>query len=126
MEALPKKITKEIRGILEGIKSGTLAHRQDLYHRGTSHCVAGWKCVYDFARAQKDNDILNMDFDHDACVQLSDRLMNAINNDDEWLYAQKQWHLTEKESSALFNVRATLEQQFALLEKLEAGERIED
>ena len=126
MKKLPKKITNEIRKILEGCRDGELKHKQSEYHCGTAHCIAGWKAAFDYAKVNKDKSILTANFDRE--VERYDeigRFMNAKHSTYfEDIYAQKQWRLTDTEANALFEMRATFDEQFALLEKLENGLRV--
>lgn len=45
IKALPRRITREMRAIITGIKQGRLEHEQSMYHCGTKHCIAGWAIV---------------------------------------------------------------------------------
>lgn len=136
LKPLSKKITNEIRWILEGCRDGKLKHNQEAFHCGTAHCIAGWKVTLD-ASKMIDGALLTADFGEDegALPKMVNgwdltkfRRKNAryIWNDDfdDWAYAQSKWRLIGEEASGLFDWRRTFEQQFALLEKLENGERI--
>lgn len=126
---LPKEITDEIRFILEGCRDGRLEHRQTYEHCGTAHCIAGWKQAMDFAKACKVADITQVTWDeyteepeqHTDCFHrwTSDKPASA------WLYAEKAWGLFAGEAEALFDGGATFDEQFALLEDLEAGKRVD-
>lgn len=126
MKPLPKRITNEIREILEGCQSGRLEHEQEIYHCGTAHCIAGWKAVLDYSKAKNNKSIIKADFDANSSFDC--KITNFINQKQgvffEDAYAQVVWKLTDKEAEILFDSEATFEQQFALLEKLENGERV--
>jgi hypothetical protein len=127
MKRLPKKITNEIREILEGCRDGKLKHDQTSYHCGTSHCIAGWKAVRDFAKAKNDQSLLECNFEakDEYLDELESFLEEIAATNDEWLYAKKQWQLTANESIVFFDYKKTYREQFALLETLERGERVE-
>jgi hypothetical protein len=132
LKPLPKKITREIRRILTGCKTGKLQHYQGNYHRGTSHCIAGWKAVLDAAKDVPD--IVKADFGRFSNEDSTPTILRqyeplepffaADSINALWDYARAQWRLTSKEASRLFDGCASLDEQFALLEKLEAGERL--
>lgn len=124
MKRLPKKITNEIRDILEGCRDGRLKHDQENYHCGTSHCIAGWKATIDYAKAKKlDAETLDIPEWGDRAL---DRFMKAlVDCTDEGYYARKQWELTDTEAYQLFDACTTFPEQFALLAKLEAGQRVD-
>lgn len=129
LKPLPKTITDEIRLILEGCRDGRLDHKQSNYHCGTSHCIAGWKIVMDYIKKTKDDAIVTADFSS-ADFSYNDFYGNVLGeeikaDEDEWVYARKQWRLTESEAVILFRAHATFPEQFALLEKLERGLRVE-
>ena len=131
LNPLPKEVTDEIRFILEGIQSGQLKHEQRAYHSdcGTAHCVAGWKQILDYEKLGGKLDDLDWveyeDFEYTDCIsnKLTETLQTEANPEN---YAREKWNLSYPESYLLFNVDATLPEQFALLELLERGERIEN
>lgn len=109
-----KKITKDIRDILEDIRDGKLDHNQEYYHCGTAHCVAVWKVVRDMLKKDKtlDSPLIPTDKIEDFLIGETSR--------DEWEYAQREWGLTIMESIRLFSVGSELEEQFSVLKDLEA------
>lgn len=126
---------KEIRDILDGVKSGRLPHDQTDYHTitdcGTAHCIAGWKAhndavkagyvpVYELRKISLFNESLTIS------KVLTDFLVESIHNTDPWIYAKIEWELTVDESFYLFDSESTLDAQFELLEVLEAGYTVED
>lgn len=114
-----KKITKEIRDILEGIRDGRLKYTQELYHCGTAHCVAGWKLVLDMCKEDKTLDIESI-----GRYETNEFLKeNTGYGEDTGDYATRHWKLSRAESETLFDEDARLEDQFALLESLESGVR---
>lgn len=116
LSPLPKKVTDEIRHILEGIKSGRLEHVQGEFHCGSAHCVAGWYVVLN---AQK----LGLVYiPEDETFEPSDP--EADTDPDCWDIARENWGLTPAESAILFLWNAALDIQFALLEYLESGQRV--
>lgn len=116
MEKLSKKITNEIRQILEDCQSGKLKHDQSEFHCGTSHCVAGWKELLDYnSKNCAEERTATLDFR---------KWIRRFSDFSAWGYAQDRWELTDKEADTLFSDCATFPEQFALLEKLEAGERV--
>lgn len=127
---------KEIRYILQGVKSGELLHNQKTYHKitdcGTAHCIAGWKCHLDAAKAGLDiTDYAEMPNISDSeSITLKEFLAEELDyepgGDYEWEYAETKWELTLDETWVLFDADATLEAQFELLELLEAGYTIKD
>jgi hypothetical protein len=127
MKRLPKKITNEIREILEGCRDGKLKHDQRSIHCGTSHCIAGWKAVLDTAKAKRKPEIIDCDFDRDwdCRVDVTDFCSGAGYRDNAWVYAVTAWRLNLEEGYVLFRSSATFSEQFALLEKMERGERVE-
>jgi hypothetical protein len=124
LEPLPKSITDEIRFILEGCRDGRLKHKQDNYHCGTKHCVAGWKEIMDFVSETNGNN-LNVTARSKRFNDWQRRAYESLNlaDADTWNYAERAWGLTDNESFLLFDMDATLDDQFSLLERLEAGER---
>ena len=42
LQAIKPEKLRILQDITEGIKNGELAHIQEAYHCGTSHCLAGW------------------------------------------------------------------------------------
>lgn len=115
LKPLSKKITTQIRFILEGIKSGTLEHDQEYVHCGSAHCVAGWYAVIKAEARGVKYDSSKDGFD-DGPTEFDDALS----------LAQKDWRLTDDERYILFSADATLTVQFALLKYLESGERVND
>lgn len=123
MKRLPKKITNEIRFILEGCRDGKLKHVQHEVHCGSAHCICGWKAVMDYKQVMSDtNEPTVRDLER-FCVNKA-KLNPKAGIRQEWAYAQQKWQLTAKEADALFDGGISFSEQFALLEKLEAGERI--
>jgi hypothetical protein len=120
MEPLSKEITQEIRTILEECRDGKRLHRQAAYATetscGTAHCIAGWKVHDDFGN--------NVEYvpwsSFDNAMDIRPKKEESF---DAWEYARDAWKLTESESDTLFDMDATFEEQFSLLEKLEAGNR---
>jgi hypothetical protein len=131
LQPLPKSITDEIRQILEDCQSGKLKHNQADAHCGSSHCVCGWKAVLDYAKERGDTKVLSANFDTEKSCSQKVSIFAAERSDthddsvEEYNYAKTVWRLTNSEAIALFSPTATFEEQFALLEKLERGERIE-
>lgn len=128
LKPLPKKITNEIRKILEGCKSGELLHDQNsFYNCGTARCVAGWKAVQDFAK-QTGKQVRVIGYGNTAPYRLSKFLeqgcLKRVERWGAWGYAQSKWRLSQGEAMTLFKASARFKDQFALLEKLERGERI--
>ena len=131
-EPLKPEALKEIRYILEGVKSGELLHDQTTYNSqtccGTAHCIAGWKCYLDAEKANVD-----VVYDKGPSYNLSSEKLDGyleealvatgvnVIGDMEWLYAESQWGLSPTESTILFDADATLNEQFELLEVLETG-----
>jgi hypothetical protein len=125
MKPLSKDITNEIREILEGCRDGRLKHDQDVFSCNSARCIAGWKIAFDIAKSRGKGIA--------TAKRLRDRTITdfaSARSDDEclpeWYYAKEAWGLVAQEASGLFDTDSTLDQQFALLEKLEAGERLED
>lgn len=117
---LPKKITKEIRLILEGCQSGYLNHVQTMFHCGTSHCIAGWKEVLDIGKLTGLTlpSLRGKKLDE---IPLQSDLTGGLTQN----YTTKQWRLTPLEADLLFFAHARFPEQFTVLEVLEAGLRIE-
>lgn len=113
---------KEIRDILEGVKSGQLLHDQSSYHSqtacGTAHCVAGWKAHNDAIKAGV---TVTYNSYIDGYAKLDEFMNKKIGTSSEWDYAQTDWDLSRQEAEELFKCEATLDEQFELLEVLEAG-----
>jgi hypothetical protein len=127
MEKLPKHTTDEIREILEGCKSGELNHNQQNFHCGTKHCIAGWKEVFDFAKYKKDPAIKIADEGLLRDLGLSEFTSNEEDcGDFYWGYAESAWDITSAEADILFSPSSDFDLQFALLERLESGERVID
>ncbi len=117
---LPKKITREIRLILEGCQSGYLRHTQAMFHCGTSHCIAGWKEMLDAGKLTglALPDLRGKKLDE---IPLRGDLTGGLTLN----YTAKQWRLTPLESDLLFFAHAQFPEQFTVLEVLEAGLRID-
>ncbi len=115
---------KEIRDILEGVKSGQLLHKQKEYHTitpcGTAHCIAGWKTHNDAIKAGLH---LDYEYDEEDRTSFSQQLDEFLEqrNGSVWSHAQQAWGLRWIESDILFDSDSTLDQQFEMLELLEAG-----
>lgn len=135
MEALSKEITNEIRFILEGCRDGKLKHKQEDFHCGTRHCIAGWKTLLDYSAEISDPKILTskrLDYRWEKTLAPFFKKHGVTEDDniEAWssldpVYAQKEWKLSRQEAYQLFSPYASFDSQFALLEKLEAGERVE-
>lgn len=141
---LPKETTDQIRYILEGIQSGKLKHEQRAYHSdcGTAHCVAGWLQVLDYEKLGGALEDLTWENTGESCCKEGTQGWTDCDSSelDEYLigkgylneyegtesYAARRWGLSYEEAVILFNVDSTLPEQFALLKRLEAGERIND
>jgi hypothetical protein len=125
------KALREIREILEGVKSGKLLHSQKAYHTitgcGTAHCIAGWKCHLDATKAGLEIADYKADTNYDCeSPTLEDFLLSRLveapkTKDCEWSYAEREWRLALNEACILFDAESTLDEQFELLEALEAG-----
>lgn len=119
------KALKEIRGILEGIESQRLLHYQNSYHAqtecGTAHCIAGWKAHNDAIKAGLDFTYTKSCFDEVSSAELDEFMKDKSGTSSEWVYAEEQWGLEPIEAAHLFDTHLTLDEQFELLEVLEAG-----
>ena len=121
VEPLSKEITQEIRTILEECRDGKRLHSQDAYATvtdcGTAHCIAGWKVYDDFG-----DKVIYFPFvfgdPNEFGIEIED-----YPGFDAWAYAEKAWGLTDTEATTLFLADSTFEEQFSLLEELEAGNR---
>jgi len=134
MERISENTTKELRYILEGIRDGRLQHKQESYHCGTAHCVAGWKEVLDVCKIETKKSffkvpqraIRDMSKDIDTLEEKVEDLEGKLGIsyiDTPFGYATKVWGLTKQEAYKLFSAEAKLKNQFKVLEKLEAGYR---
>lgn len=130
LKPLSKQITDEIRFILEGCRDGKLKHDQLEFHCGTSHCIAGWCEVIDYANARNLKTPYRITGSSEAFTHWHDDALAALKQRPDasetaaYGYAQHKWGLGCREAEALFNACATFPEQFTLLEKLEAGERV--
>jgi hypothetical protein len=121
LESLSKEITQEIRTILEECRDGKRLHRQDAYATatscGTAHCIAGWKVYDDFG-----DKVIYFPFEFGDPNEFGIEIENYPEFD-AWGYSKEAWRLTNTEASTLFLSDSTFEEQFSLLEELEAGKR---
>jgi hypothetical protein len=121
VEPLSKEITQEIRTILEECRDGKRLHRQAAYATttscGTAHCIAGWKVHDDFG-----DKVSYFPFVFGDPNEFNIEIENYPEFD-AWGYAKEAWRLTNTEASTLFLADSTFEEQFSLLEELEAGKR---
>lgn len=99
-EVITREATAEIEDILTGCRSGRLRHNQEIFHCGTAHCIAGWHEV----RKEEES----------TC---------GIGS--PWQNAQKDWGLSESEATLFFASNAVFPLQFAVLETLKAGYRLQ-
>lgn len=123
MDSLSKTITNELREILEGCQSGKLQHYQQNFHCGTKHCIAGWWFLFDYAKLKNDDSVFTA---HLSSVDAGE-LVRDISEEFYTLdYIVKTKGLTTLEASLLFEAHSAFDLQFAVLEALEAGQRLED
>lgn len=119
----------EIREILEGVKHGRLLHDQRSFHTqtacGTAHCIAGWKAHNDAAKVIPGLDYTYQGPEEITSEELDEFMYSKAKTQSEWRYAEKEWGLTATEASHLFESHVTLDEQFELLEVLEAGYTVE-
>lgn len=110
-----KEALAEIRAIVEDIKSGKKAHKQEEYHSdcGTSHCIAGWKQVQDLLAIGM-HPLYVWDDEQEIW-----KLANSPWTGNAWSHAELQWGLTYKEAVSLFRPYLTLEEIEENLEELE-------
>jgi hypothetical protein len=121
LKPLSKEVTDDIRGILEGIRSGRYQHDQRVFHSlcGTAHCVAGWKQALDYAAKRKEEGK-----DVDIRGPLTECFLRGEMGVSALTYAKTKWGLTDWEQELLFAGYADFALQFGLLETLEAGYRL--
>lgn len=130
LKPLPKEVTNEIRFILEGCRDGRLEHNQEEFHCGSAHCISGWKEVMDYSKTATDN-VTADDITHTSGFRDWERqwekalTAQGVDTPTTWDYARHQWGLTYKEAYELFWDKKAFPEQFAMLEKLEAGERVQ-
>lgn len=134
---LPRRIRREMRKILNQLKSGALLHEQSDYHYvtdcGTAHCYAGWKAVLDFERetgtvwdneVKDDTEICPTPLSYDLWVR--DQWVSNTSPTYmgwEWQYAMWKWKLTGPESQELFGGSATVGHMEVVLGNLDRGLR---
>lgn len=108
----------EIASYLSKFRTGELEHRQEWFHCGTAHCLAGWKAVHDAQKAGLDveKDRKRHRRSHqkprDDWFELPvlDRFMEEFVGGSEWTYAAKVWGLDSHESGLLFAEHLTLDE----------------
>lgn len=118
-EPVKKTTIDELEYILTNIKDGNFLHIQRDFDTktpcGTAHCIAGWKVILD---AEVEHDDVS---DSPETIELLYSEEECVLGITPWTYAQKTWDLTSEEAYALFESKATLEQQFEVLALMKLG-----
>lgn len=109
---------QQMREILAGIVLGKLRHKQDVWHCGTAHCVAGWNTVLnhkDLYEEQRKKRPFQTKGAWRVCTGSSE-------NDGD--IAQADWGLNNIEAQFLFGWAVSLSEQIGLVELLASGQRL--